>query len=653
MNADDKLRSAYRDLSGRAERAADQLQSSTAKASNAGTSIANRGRDNRLRSARRPLLAAAAAIAVAAGVAAVGLRGDNQPVETDGPAADSGLDEDGQESDVVDGGDDDGADENPDRNNLDDPADQIDPNPADGRQRLRVATAAVAADTADPYLNVRATPNADGDLMAKLPATYTGLLATGETETAADGGTWVQVQMLDPVYLTLFEPLHGARPIGWVNQAFVEVLPDGVPVGTDELAACQPSDGAPSNGGGSDESDSGNGFVYALESAYVSENCLRVVLTFADGPLDFFVFDAETVPSGTGPATSVPPSIQIVQTGTLAGAIVDLGSIDAAFTTETNNGIYLVRQPDQTIDLVAPFGVDGAELTLLADRGLAVVDLLVAPEAEPPSSEQPVVLTEPLLIRAGMVEATGLARPFERTLGVTVEDSAGQPVTAVFSGNQWAGTIEAPDYGVPTTDWTDAWGRFAVRVEGLVPGQYQLAFNTGESGDESEEFRVPFTIDEAAADEPGVPDRASQDLAFEFFRFTSATGPEAPAVPTALFADEVTLALGPEIARTVPRSALSSRETWTFEPPGGYAGGFVGPFSAIDDLDRALGLTYSTGSMAVCAGSPRTWPETFARLDQINIEPIGIDSCIAWFGVSLFVNDDGQIEAVALDHFGP
>ncbi|MCP5030635.1 MAG: hypothetical protein GY939_02455, partial [Actinomycetia bacterium] len=47
------------------------------------------------------------------------------------------------------------------------------------------------------------------------------------------------------------------------------------------------------------------------------------------------------------------------------------------------------------------------------------------------------------------------------------------------------------------------------------------------------------------------------------------------------------------------------------------------------------------------------WPAEYDGLRQINIEPIGIDSCISWFGVSVFLDSSDQIAGVVLDLFGP
>ena len=54
-----------------------------------------------------------------------------------------------------------------------------------------------------------------------------------------------------------------------------------------------------------------------------------------------------------------------------------------------------------------------------------------------------------------------------------------------------------------------------------------------------------------------------------------------------------------------------------------------------------------------CAGQPRQYADALQGLRQLSIQPTGIDSCIAWFSVDVFVNDAGEIEAVMLDLFGP
>ncbi len=54
-----------------------------------------------------------------------------------------------------------------------------------------------------------------------------------------------------------------------------------------------------------------------------------------------------------------------------------------------------------------------------------------------------------------------------------------------------------------------------------------------------------------------------------------------------------------------------------------------------------------------CAGQPLVLPDSLVGLRQLSMQPTGIDSCIAWFAVDVFVNDAGEIQAVMLDLFGP
>ncbi|MEM9133944.1 MAG: hypothetical protein AAGE88_16445, partial [Actinomycetota bacterium] len=114
-------------------------------------------------------------------------------------------------------------------------------------------------------------------------------------------------------------------------------------------------------------------------------------------------------------------------------------------------------------------------------------------------------------------------------------------------------------------------------------------------------------------------------------------------------ADEVTLGLGPTVVRTMSAAELADRSAWAIDSDG--FAGFDGPFNALDSLADGRFAT-STGATPHCANAPRTWPDAFAG-EQVNLVSIGIDSCIDWVGVHLFLDDDGAITAVTLDLFGP
>ncbi len=82
--------------------------------------------------------------------------------------------------------------------------------------------------------------------------------------------------------------------------------------------------------------------------------------------------------------------------------------------------------------------------------------------------------------------------------------------------------------------------------------------------------------------------------------------------------------------------------------------GFAGPFSVLDTLDNDdRALTVSLGAQPHCAGPPKDAPAGLEAYTRVAIEPVEIDSCIAWFVVNLYLDDVGQVRAIQLDLFGP
>lgn len=591
---------------------------------------------------RTGLAVAGAAVLTAAGLA-VTLRGGDDDDGDQQVAADQTTTSDDSTSP---GGDPTGGDST-DPTDDGGTDDTTDPSGGDGGtggptiaiDRYRVRTAAVAADAADPYLNLRLSPGSGGDLLAKLPATYTGLAATGRTETAADGGTWVEVELLHPVAVTTVERDTGRPPAGWVNASFVEALPGGLAVTTDEVPACA---------GGFERIDTGSGlatgYLHGMDSALVEPGCLRVVLTFGEGTN---VFDWRTVPEGTAPAGGLPEVFNTMSGG--LGATFELGAVTGAWpgATDTGDGVYAVRAPDHSVDLVIPAPVRGVTETGLPERGIVVIDLELG-EGDVPPSGAGVVLTRRPQTWRGTIEVVGLSRPFEANLGVHLEDGAGQPVSAVFSGSDFLGTVETDEYGVGTTDWLEVWGTFAVRVEGLDAGDYTLVLDPDGGSDTPRTLRLPLTIDEGD-DPPSLANAADQQMIMELVGFANTgVGANADRVP---LADEIALYLGATLHHSATRAELADPEAWVIDVEGGF-GGFDGPFSALDQLQRQ-GLRFTAGPVPFCAGPPKDWPAELDDLRQVNIEPIGIDSCIAWFGVHLYLDASGEIAAVGLDMFGP
>ncbi|MDH3296226.1 MAG: Gmad2 immunoglobulin-like domain-containing protein, partial [Acidimicrobiia bacterium] len=507
--------------------------------------------------------------------------------------------------------------------------------------RYRVAAAAVAADTADPFLNMRSGAGADQPLVAKLPPTYRGLRATGNQAPTDDGATWLEFELLHPVRFTgeLADNGTNANPTGWVNAALTVALPDGIGVGLDEVPGCVNGDSGTIGG-----ELSGPAYVYGLESRFLSDDCLRVVITLAAGATSYSWSD---IPAGSGPAPALP-RITTPSSGA-DGTTIDLGRTATAWprATETDDEVYVVRGEGGNLQLVAPMPVDRVDITPLVGQGVVVVDLTVAGPA--PTADRFVALTREPLVGAGSVSMVGIARPFEATLGVSLVDAGGEPVTAVFSGNPFFGTMESDQYAVQTNDWTEAWGRFAVKVDGLDPGQYTLLLD-GQGGlDNPSPTRVSFTITEPPVAVPALPDETGTLAARALVAF--AQGGSFGDLP---LAETVTLSLGLDEQMSRSRTELVDRDAWTFDAGEGF-GGFSGPFNLLDTLDGPGGrqVEYSAGPIPFCAAPPKVWPVEWQALDQVNIEPVGIDSCIAWYGISLFLNSDGDIEVIVLDLFGP
>lgn len=529
------------------------------------------------------------------------------------------------------------------------------PQPADDGLRFRVDTDTVRADTADPFLNVRGGPGTDHEVMAKLPPTYTGVRWTGEAETLDDGDLWYLVELVDPVRITPQEPLHGGRPSGWVNATLLQPLPEGLPVTVDEVAACA------ATGDTSVASTTGESRpeVYALASHHLSPSCLRLVVTYGTGPV---TWTWEDITAGTGPASTVPP-VHVLSRGA-SGIVIDLGAADQPWpratetprptvrdggVTGTEADAYLVRQPDRSLHLWSPVPTRSVAITPVPDRGVVVIDLTVDTDARGPTVTGPhLALTAPPSVGPGSIEVAGIARPFEASLGVSIEDRSGTPVEAVFAGSTHQGTVSTAYYSVSTNDWIDAWGQFAVRAEGLAPGDYTLVLDPG-SNEFDERTRIPFSVTRSGPT-PTPTLATAQEWATVEPLVALAEGGPANRVP---LADEVIVGFGLAEARTVTAAELADPEAWVanthdFE-------GFSGDFSALDSLASAPALRVTAGPIDHCAGPPRQWPADLGLGDlrQVNLEPIGIDSCLQWFGVSVFLDDDDQIRAVILDLFGP
>ena len=81
--------------------------------------------------------------------------------------------------------------------------------------------------------------------------------------------------------------------------------------------------------------------------------------------------------------------------------------------------------------------------------------------------------------------------------------------------------------------------------------------------------------------------------------------------------------------------------------------GRVGPFSALELLGNGDKVTFTAGPHDHCAAPQAPVPEELRDLRQVSIQPTGIDSCLAWWTIDLFVNDEGEVIGVVLDTWEP
>ncbi len=408
--------------------------------------------------------------------------GDGQQAESD--ASDAATDDTTPTTDESDSAPDTNTNTNTNNDEDDDGDDGV--TAVTGGDRFRVDTDRVAADS-DPFLNVRGAPGIEGELLAKLPPKYRGLEATGQTE-MVNGQTWVEVVLLHPVAFD--GPVESAfrNPTGWLSGALIEPLTDGIAVGTDEVPACRGDQVL------TESSNRGEFHVAGLESTIIADDCLRVVMTLAEGTAAFEWTEAAG-------AYGVP-NISVIDND--FGAWIGLGDTGSVWpgATETTNGAYIMRNGDEEnaepgcptscLDLVVLRPAESVSTTMMPEIGAVVVDVKLASGSPHDPGALVHLLGEPQ-VEDDRVIVEGIARPFEATLGVEIVDANGETVTANYGGSS-IGDIVGEQYGVNTTDWTSAWGSFIFWADGLAPGDYTLLLDGDGGRDNPDLVEVPFSI---------------------------------------------------------------------------------------------------------------------------------------------------------------
>ncbi len=333
---------------------------------------------------------------------------------------------------------------------------------------------------ADDVLNVRTEPDPSSPIIARLAPSYAAIGDTGETALASDGGKWRMVTLLDPVRLqNLGEPLHGGAPIGWVNEAYLEPLSQLLPVESTDVPLCSGATTPTSTGSGEVPDH-----IYSIWMQQV-DDCLRLVVTLGrDFDPSFPGYDS----INTDPRPSVGiPRYEVVATD--RDVTLNFPGITQVWQFGTDrNGAFAVRESDGSLSVTVLTRSDSVTVTPLPGR--IVVDMTGAVPALPVNL---VAVAPTEATQDGEIIVTGVARPFEATLGIELTDSSGNPVTATFEGSSFLGTVTDSRYAVMTTDYIEAWGRFSFKVSGLAPDDYVLRMS-GDGADVPAVAEFEFSV---------------------------------------------------------------------------------------------------------------------------------------------------------------
>jgi hypothetical protein len=147
----------------------------------------------------------------------------------------------------------------------------------------------------------------------------------------------------------------------------------------------------------------------------------------------------------------------------------------------------------------------------------------------------------------------------------------------------------------------------------------------------------------------GMPTAADETLVGAFAAFARA--PSVRTLDAVPFADKVRLGLSDRLKIERASRDLVRPEAWVLhEVP---FRGRVGPFSALELLANSGPTIIWVGPHPHCASPPVPPPADLLGSRRISVQPTGIDTCLLWWTVDLFVSPAGRIEAVTLDLWDP
>jgi hypothetical protein len=153
-----------------------------------------------------------------------------------------------------------------------------------------------------------------------------------------------------------------------------------------------------------------------------------------------------------------------------------------------------------------------------------------------------------------------------------------------------------------------------------------------------------FVLEGTNAPEPTGPDIALIDMLSSFARGDG----DLAAVP---FAGEVQLGLAEMLLVTRTPAELADPASWVVDLEPFRAR--TGPFSALELLAEQRPHVVMVGPHNHCASPPVPAPDGYEGYRRVSVHPADATSCLEWFTVDLFLDDDGAIVAITLDLYEP
>lgn len=147
-------------------------------------------------------------------------------------------------------------------------------------------------------------------------------------------------------------------------------------------------------------------------------------------------------------------------------------------------------------------------------------------------------------------------------------------------------------------------------------------------------------------------DAGGVDLVTAFRVF--ARGPSPRTAAAVGFASKVAVGLGADILTIVDDAGLTVADRWVLDPEAGFRG-HSGPFDLLSYATSAEDVTVAVGDHPHCASPPVPPPADLVNYRRISFQPeLPADaSCLQWWTVDLFVDEESDVRGVTLDLWEP